>query len=304
MPSISEETRKRVHLAAQQAGYRPNRAGVRLRTGKTNVITVVLNAEHDATGSGFFSDFLYGVSDGLKESQYHLVVTPYSLHDPMEPIRYIIETGSADGVIFSRTEPEDARVRYLVENKMPFATHGRTATDIEHPFHDFDNEAFAFEAVRHLRDSGRSRLMLLAPPRGLTYYVHTNAGFEHGIAAFGGSVIPFSSMDIDSPLAALRAAAKAIAMQDGRPNGIVASSMSSSLAFAAGFKDAGLEIGKDFDVVTKHTTELIKLMHPGIISIPEDFRLAGFELAQMLIASIRGAPARSLQRIVGPGTAE
>ena len=39
-PEIAIETRKRVQLAAQQMGYRPNRAGVRLRTGKSNVITI------------------------------------------------------------------------------------------------------------------------------------------------------------------------------------------------------------------------------------------------------------------------
>ena len=44
-PEIAEETRRRVKLAAQQAGYRPDRAGVRLRTGKTNVITLILNTD-------------------------------------------------------------------------------------------------------------------------------------------------------------------------------------------------------------------------------------------------------------------
>jgi LacI family transcriptional regulator len=93
-PAIAEETRRRVQLAAQQAGYRPNRAGVRLRTGKTNVITVVLNPQDE--GSGFFSDFVFGISNGLAGTPYHLVVTPYSLSDAMEPIRYIAETSSAD----------------------------------------------------------------------------------------------------------------------------------------------------------------------------------------------------------------
>ncbi len=94
---ISEETRARVKLIARQIGYRPNRAGVRLRTGKTNVITVVLNAGEE--GSGLVSNMVYGISDALAGTAYHLVVTPYSLSDPMAPIRYIVETGSADGVI-------------------------------------------------------------------------------------------------------------------------------------------------------------------------------------------------------------
>ena len=57
---------------------------------------------------------------------------------------------SADGIIFSRTEPQDARVRYLHERGFPFATHGRTDMGIEHPFFDFDNARYAELAVERL----------------------------------------------------------------------------------------------------------------------------------------------------------
>ncbi len=62
-PEIAVETRKRVKMAAEAAGYVPNRAGVRLRTGKTNIISLVLNPEDD--GSGFFTNMIYGISDAL-----------------------------------------------------------------------------------------------------------------------------------------------------------------------------------------------------------------------------------------------
>ena len=90
-PEIGADTKARVKLIAREIGYRPNRAGVRLKTGKTNVITVVLNAGED--GSGFFSNFVYGISDALSGTSYHLVVTPYSLSDPMAPVRYIVAEG-------------------------------------------------------------------------------------------------------------------------------------------------------------------------------------------------------------------
>src|SRR4249919_262840 len=60
-PEIGEATRRRVQLVAQQVGYRPNRAGVRLRTGKTNVISLVLNTEEQIMG--FVSDIIYGISE-------------------------------------------------------------------------------------------------------------------------------------------------------------------------------------------------------------------------------------------------
>lgn len=141
-PEIGAETRRRVQLVARQIGYRPNRAGVRLRTGKTNVISLVLDTEEQI--GGFVSDIIYGISGALAQTPYHLIVTPYSRNnDPLEPVRYIVETGSADGIIISRTEPDDKRVRYMTERSFPFATHGRTDMGIEHPFHDFDNYAYA-----------------------------------------------------------------------------------------------------------------------------------------------------------------
>ena len=82
-PEIGEETRRRVQLVARQVGYRPNRAGVRLRTGKTNVISLVLNTEEQVMG--FVSDIIYGISEFLAQTPYHLIVTPYSRkNDPMD----------------------------------------------------------------------------------------------------------------------------------------------------------------------------------------------------------------------------
>lgn len=297
-PAIAEETRKRVKLAAQQAGYRPNRAGVRLRTGKTNVITVALNPQDE--GSGFFADFVFGISNGLAGTPYHLVVTPYSLEDPMVPIRYIVETASADGVIISRMQPNDPRVRYLHENSVPFATHGRTDLNLVHPYHDYDNESYAYRAMEILKQRGRKRIALLGPPRELTYHIHTNRGFERGLRDFDLEAFPIGSADIDQPLETIRALGHELAKADNGPDGIICSGVTAAVVLAKGLEDGGKMIGQDFDLVSKHASTLIAVTGPKIISIPEDFRKAGFRLAKLLIQSIDGAPAATLQEIVGP----
>lgn len=297
-PEIGAETRARVKLIARQIGYRPNRAGVRLRTGKTNVITVVLNAGDD--GSGFFSNFVYGISDALAGTPYHLVVTPYSLSDPMAPVRYIVETGSADGVIISRTQPDDPRVRYLLENGVAFATHGRTDMGLIHPFHDFDNEAFAGLAVRKLVDKGRRHIALVGPPATLSYARHTHQGFERAMQHNGLTGVPLTSIDVDTPLREIREVAYNLAVGRQVPDGIICSALRSSFAVVAGFESAGLKIGRDFDVVTKHSTDLQQMLKPEIIAIPEDFREAGRDTAQMVIDWLAGADPGNLRRLVGP----
>lgn len=297
-PEIAIETRKRVRLAAQQAGYRPNRAGVRLRTGKSNVITVILNPQDG--GSGFFSNMIYGISDALPGTSYHLVVTPYSLSDPMAPVRYVVETNSADGVIISRTQPDDPRVRYLVENSMPFATHGRTDMGITHAYVDYDNEAYANRAVNLLHNKGRKRAALIGPPPVLTYYHHTLDGFERGLAETGMSGFVVNSANSDSSLSDLRAAGLQLATRRDAPDAIVCTSSSIALALIAGLKDGGKEIGVDYDLVAKPVGEMIGLAQPKIIAIGEDFRRAGKDLALMLMARIDGVNPEKLQELHAP----
>ena len=60
-PDIGQATKDRVRLVATQIGYRPNRAGVRLRTGKTNVISLILPVETEVLG--LTSHMVYGISD-------------------------------------------------------------------------------------------------------------------------------------------------------------------------------------------------------------------------------------------------
>ena len=46
-PDIGRDTKDLVNRIADVIGYVPNRAGLRLRTGRTNVITLVIPAEGD-----------------------------------------------------------------------------------------------------------------------------------------------------------------------------------------------------------------------------------------------------------------
>ena len=298
-PEIGEETKKRVRLVAAQVGYRPNRAGVRLRTGKTNVVSLVLNTEEQV--GGFVSDIIFGISEVLAATPYHLIVTPYSgSNDPLAPVRYVVETGSADGIIISRTEPDDRRVRYLTERGFPFVTHGRTEMGIAHPFHDFDNAAYAREAVARLAQLGRRRLALLCPPAALTYAHHTRQGFGEALAEAGLIEIPFTTVTVDHPLEAIREATRQLMRRPNPPDGIVSAAGGATLAVVAGIEDAGLSVGRDVDIVSKQASPILKLFRPAIHAVDEDIRHAGRELARAVLRAIDGAPAEGLRSLSEP----
>ncbi len=288
-PDIGEETKRRVRETAERLGYRPNRAGVRLRTGKTNVIAVTLSTVSDMSNP---SQLIYSIADALRGTPYHLVVTPFFPdQDPMDPIRYIVETESADGIVLNQTSVDDPRVRYLSDRNFPFVTHGRTHMGIEHPFFDFDNEAYARIGVRALHARGRKHLLLIRPPAEHSYSVHMTTGFVTESQSLGMTHEFMADVTSDTPADEIEAAVDQRMRRDPPIDGILTGSPSSAVAAVAGAEQAGRTIGRDFDLVSKEANYFLHRFRKEIIVIREDVSRAGTFLARTLMAAIeRRAP--------------
>ena len=289
-PDIGEETKRRVREAAERLGYRPNRAGVRLRTGKTNVIALTMSTEADVMNHT--SRLIYSIAEALRGTSYHLVVMPFFPdQDPMDPIRYIVETGSADGVLMNQTMPDDPRVRYLAAHNFPFATHGRTAMGLDHPYFDFDNEAFARIGVRALKARGRKRLLLIPPPRAQSYAGHMITGFADEAAQQGLKFEVMDGVTSDSGASLIEAAFARRMAQDPVIDGILCGSTTAAMASVAGAEQVGRVIGVDFDIVAKEAITFLRRFRREIIVVEENVGRAGNFLARAVMAAIeRRAP--------------
>lgn len=283
-PDIGAATKARVREAARTLGYRPNRAGVRLRTGKTNVIALVLSTETDMMTHT--SRLIYAIAAALRGTAYHLVVMPYFPdQDTMEPVRYLAETGSADGVILNQTLPDDPRVRYLVAQGLPFVTHGRTDMGLEHPYFDFDNHAFARLAVAALWDRGRRHLLLIAPPLDQSYAYELIAGFTAEADRHGIRAEIAQGISSDSPAAEVEAAVTA-RMGQGAPDGLITASPNAAMAAISGAEAAGLRIGSDFDIVAKEAIPFLRRFRKETMVVQEDVGRAGDFLARAVMTAI------------------
>jgi LacI family transcriptional regulator len=284
-PDIGEDTKRIVRETAAQLGYRPNRAGVRLRTGKTNVIALVLSTETDVMNHT--SRLIYSIANALRGTAYHMVVMPFFPdQDPMDPIRYIVETESADGIILNQTKEDDPRVRYMHDHGFPFAAHGRTAMGIDHPYFDFDNEAFGRLGARAMIERGRRRLLLVAPPRAHMYARHMTFGFSDEAALLG---VPFevaANVTSDSGGEAVEAAVAARFALPNAPDGILVGSTTAAMATIAGVEQSGRVLGRDFDVVAKEAIAVLRRFRKDILIVREDVGRAGEFLARALVAEI------------------
>lgn len=295
-PDIGENTKCRVRKVANDIGYRPNRAGVRLRTGKTNVICLVMSAESHVMNHT--AQLIYSISTSLRSTPYHLNVTPYSADDdPMDPIRYIVETGSADGVILNQIKPNDPRIRYLSENGVPFATHGRTEMGIEHPYFDFDNERFTDLSVEKLVSLGRRKLALLAPPPQQTYGKHMITGFVAAAKRVGIEHKTLEFVTSDSNMTEIEDAISKTMRGPNPPDGLISGGTSGAMAIVNAVENEGLQLGTDVDLVAKEALHFLSHFRKEIIVVKENVGKAGEFLVKALKASIEkdGPPQQDLE---------
>lgn len=284
-PDIGEDTKRRVRSVAKDIGYRPNRAGVRLRTGKTNVICLVMSTEEHVMNHT--AQLIYSVSTALRDSPYHLIITPFSVdEDPMDPIRYIVETGSADGVIINQIKPNDPRVKYMSEHGIPFATHGRTEMGISHPYFDFDNECFTQLGVEKLVSLGRKNLALLSPPPGQTYGKQMIKGFVDTAKRLNVEFQVLETVTSDSNIADIQREISKIIHSPNPPDAVISGATSAAMAVVTASEEAGLELGKDLDVLAKEAVHFLRYFRKEILVVQENVGQAGTFLVKALMASI------------------
>lgn len=298
-PQISLETRTRVHQVASDIGYLPDRAAQRLKTGRTNVISVLLDPHEEIIGYG--TSILHGIGKALQDTPYHLIVTPIFIHTgDVDAVHYIVRNGMADGLIFSRTEPFDPRVRLLLENGFPFVTHGRTEFSTPHAYVDYDNFSFAYEATKRLIMRGRRKPMIILPPKRLTFSQHMLHGFMTAVREAGVAYEIPGEIDLDSPVDQIRGYMRWRGGEPDAPDGFTCGGEVSALATITGMSDNGRTLGVEYDLVAKQTSKLLSQVQPKVETIYEDLTETGEHMGRVLLARIAGTEADGLQLLLKP----
>ena len=299
--SLKEETRRKVAEAAARVGYVPDRAGVRLRTGKTNVIALVLDGADDSID--FVRHLIQGIGDAIKGTRYHMTVMPeFDRTHSVDSILYILENRTADGVIITHTSARDPRVQLMMDNNFPFVTHGRTEFYTPHAFHDFHSEEFVRLAVERLAGKGCKNVMLVIGGETTNNYHNIVTAFERVAARLGldTRVVGSPHQSRTSSAQEMRQFGRDLAIGPDRPDGIICDSEMRSICMIMGMQDEGLTVGKDFHFICKQTSDVLSTLYPSIDTIEEDVFAAGQELARLLLRRINGEPAKALQTLSEP----
>lgn len=298
-PDIGQATKVKVREIARSIGYKPNRAGLRLRTGKTNVIALILSTSHEVVNHT--ARLITSIAAATRNTPYHMIVTPYFPdQDPMDPVRYVTETQSADGLILNQTLPDDPRVAHLMEIGFPFATHGRTNWSDRHAYYDFDNRAYGALGVRKLVKRGRQRILLVAPPQTEFYAIEMIGGARDEAARCGVSLEVLRHATSYQTASEIADAMTLQVQEFGAANGIIAASADAAMSIAAALEANGHRVGDDVDLVAKESSQILSAFREEIIVVSEDVTTAGMFLCRAVMQAVDHPDLPPMQGLEAP----
>ncbi|CAN7661480.1 LacI family DNA-binding transcriptional regulator [Pararhizobium sp. LjRoot235] len=162
---ITEEVAKRIQMAAESLGYRPNRIAAGLRTNRTMTVGVMIP---DITNV-IFPPILRGIESVLEPLGYaSIIVNTDSERDREIRLLDVLRDRGVDGIIHAAVLRSDPSIASAARDGLPVVTLNRKVEASDIPYVINDEDAGICQMLRHLRELGHTRIAHIAGPQDLS----------------------------------------------------------------------------------------------------------------------------------------
>lgn len=177
---IGEQTRSRVLNYIEAHHYSPNVIAKGLAQNKTFNLGLVLPGDYNIVEFPFFQKCTMGISRTASEAGYDVLISVVTAGQ-ITQLERAVANRKVDGVILTRTLTDDAPMRYLEANDVPFVAIG--STDNERAVQiDNDHRNACRELTDRLLDRGIRKLALIGGNEGYVVTGDRLAGFREAFA--------------------------------------------------------------------------------------------------------------------------
>lgn len=301
-PEISAKTKRVVQEAAQRLNYNSNRIASSLRSGKTNVIGVLIPTAENA----FFGSVIHGITNLASKSGYSVLI--HECEESYELEVKGIETligARVDGIIVSLSR-NTLKYDHFLEVKrrnIPLVFFDRVPDEMDIPSVVIDGYNGAFLATQHLIDQGYKRIGHISGP---TYIKTFNDRFRGYLAALQTNNIPVDegiiytgNISIESGMEGTRH----LLQLQNPPDAIFAAEDFTALGALKELKSSKIQVPQEFgifgfcnDMFSEHTT-------PSLSTMDQQTVLMGQEAFKLLFDMIKNGvsdQANATRKIIEP----
>lgn len=293
----SEETKAKVHAAAQELGYAPNALARMMKGGRTNVIGVVVND----LSSVVVNAFVTALSEEVRKFEMDLFIynSLGDLGDGKGKRLSQMLHGLWDGLVYVLPRMSDDYLKTLEQSDSPIVLINYCRQETTLPVVRGDNVNGARDGVAHLIELGHRRIAFV---RG-TAYTGQSAERERGYrAALESAGIAFDETlvaqgDFNEPSGV--AAGRALLALPDAPTAIFAANDAMALGCMTAIREKGLRIPQDVSVVGFDDMPGAAVAQPGLTTMRHPVAAMAQASVQELMRRIQNQPGRR-QRIEFP----
>jgi LacI family transcriptional regulator len=298
---VNPETRARILKAAEGIGYQVNSLGRRLRRGQAELVGMVIPVPPSQFGHPFFLELIAGLGEGFEGSGLELVVSACPPGNAeLETYRRLIEGKRVDAMVVTRTRIKDERILYLLEQKIPFVTHGRSQGLSGFAFLDMNSQLGFADATRFLIELGHTQIALFNAPSSLNFSAARLAGYQTALQQAGIALDPSHMLETDLTEKSGYNAMQQLLCLKSHPSAVLCANDLIAIGAMQAVREAGLSIAQDISIIGYDDIPMAAYTNPPLTTIQQPTRAAGRKLAQMLLELMAGKTAESLQEVWTP----
>jgi len=281
-PGISAATKLAVRETAQRLNYRQNKLASSLRSGRSNVIGIIVPSLH----TSFFSSVVHGIEKVMNENGYSVLLyqTGESLEQEQKGIDTFLQS-RVDGILASVSAEEGQLEFYgdLRKRQVPLLFFDRAILQLPIPAVTINDFQGGYLATEHLLQQGYRRIVHITSEKDLTIFKSRLEGYK---AALRHYQLPVEEQLIFRGAVSLELGKSVIQQlrQAGEPfDAVFATEDYTAMGALQQLQELEIPVPAEVGVVGFANEAFGAFVRPGLSTIDQQTVLMGEETAKLFL---------------------
>lgn len=288
-PSISKQTKEKVHKAMNALGYEPNFNASNLANKNSRTIGIILPvSETEVYQNSFYLETIRGIGQFCNQKQYmNTIITGESEQELLQVIKLTSKSSQVEGFIVLYSKNQDPILEYLYEKGLLHVLIGKTYNNTNQTIYvDNDNILAAKEVTNYLIKLGHKKIAYLGSDTSHIFAQDRKTGY---IMALSENQITYNeNYYIEEPFIpdVQNSKIKTLLTCQNPPTAIVVSDDILAAALEKICISLKIKIPEQLSIISFNNSLFAKLTYPQLTSVDINSHQLGVEAASQIINHI------------------
>jgi LacI family transcriptional regulator len=284
-PRISLKTRKLVQQAAIKLNYQPNNIAAALRSGKSNIIGIIV----PTADRSFFSSVIYGIEEIANTAGFNVMICQShdNYENEVDKVQALLNAG-VDGVIVSYAkETKDFKhFKKLINNGTPLILFDRSTNELEVSQVVIDDYLGAYMATEHLISQGYLRIAHFTSNAKISIYKDRLRGYQEALVAHRIPLDEDLIFESNLQLEDGRASMLEILSKGLNVDGLVSASAMGAMGAMQVLKEHKIKVPDQFGIVGFANETFMSFTDPSLSTVEQHSKRIGNSAAELFLQEI------------------